>query len=162
MSEVLALTVEALVPLRHKPVNGCLVKFPGLRCEAVPRVLLDVVVVRDELFGPQGLFLGEQKWRNRGREVWTVRRVTALGDYRMLLLAFSHVICTLDHLAAGSGPPSCCRKYCLLHTQRYCHRFAHSRSRFVSFLTPPARFFFNSLYLAIIIIHSHSLRAPMT
>ena len=50
MSEVLA-----LVPLRHKAVNGCLVKFPGLRCEPVPHVLLDVVV-RGESFAPQSLF----------------------------------------------------------------------------------------------------------
>ena len=65
MSEVLALAVEALVPLRHKAVNGCLVKFPGLRCEPVPQVLLDVVV-RGESFAPQSLlFFGDQKWRNR-------------------------------------------------------------------------------------------------
>ena len=55
MSEVLALAVEALVPLRHKTVNGCLVKFPGLRCEPVPHVLL-VVVVRGDSFAPQSLF----------------------------------------------------------------------------------------------------------
>ena len=54
MSKVLALAFEALVPLRHKAVNGCLVKFPGLRCEPVPHVLLDVV--RDESFAPQSLF----------------------------------------------------------------------------------------------------------
>ena len=67
ISEVLALTDEALVPLRHKAVNGCLVKLPGLRCEPVPHVLLDVVVVvvRGESFAPQSLFLGDQKWRNR-------------------------------------------------------------------------------------------------
>ena len=63
MSEVLALAVEALVPLRHNAVNGCLVKFPGLCCEPVPHVLLDVV--RGESFAPQSLFLGDQKWRNR-------------------------------------------------------------------------------------------------
>ena len=44
MSEVMALAVEALFPLRHKAVNGYLVKFPGLRCEPVPHVLLDVVL----------------------------------------------------------------------------------------------------------------------
>ena len=55
MSEVLALAVEALVPLRHKAMNGCLVKFPGLRCERVPHVLFDVVV-RGESFAPQSLF----------------------------------------------------------------------------------------------------------
>ena len=55
MSEVLALAVEALVPLRHKTVNGFLVKFPGLHCEPVPQVLLNVVV-RGESFVPQSLF----------------------------------------------------------------------------------------------------------
>ena len=58
MSEVLALAVETLVSLRHKAANGCLVKFPGLRCEPVPHVLLDVVVRGEP-------FLGDQKWRNR-------------------------------------------------------------------------------------------------
>ena len=66
MSEVLALAVDALVPLRHKAVKGCLVKFPGLRYEPVPHVLLDVVV-RGESFAPQSLFLGDQKKRN-GRD----------------------------------------------------------------------------------------------
>ena len=55
MSKVLALAVEALVPLRHKVANGCLVKFPGLRCELVLYVLIDVVV-RGESFVPQRLF----------------------------------------------------------------------------------------------------------
>ena len=55
MSEVVALAVDSLVPLRHKAVNGCLVKFPGLRCESVPLVLLDVVI-RDESFALQSLF----------------------------------------------------------------------------------------------------------
>ena len=55
MSEVLALAVEALVPLRHKAENDCLVKFPGLRCGTDPDVLLDVVV-RGESFAPQSLF----------------------------------------------------------------------------------------------------------
>ena len=81
-----------------------------------------------------------------GREVWTVWRVTALDDWRMLLLAFSHVICTRDPLAAGNELPCCCRNHSLLHTQRYCHWFAHSRPRLVSFLTPQARFFFNAPY----------------
>ena len=57
MSEVLALAVEAFVPLRHKAVNDCLLKFPELRCEPVPHVLLDVVV-RGESFAPQSLFRG--------------------------------------------------------------------------------------------------------
>ena len=64
MSEVLTLAVQALVPLRHKVANGCLVKFPGLRCELVLYVLIDVVV-RGESFVPQRLFLGDLKWRNR-------------------------------------------------------------------------------------------------
>ena len=54
MSEVLVMAVEALVPLRHKAVNVCLVKFSGLRCEPVPHILLDVV--RGESFAPQSLF----------------------------------------------------------------------------------------------------------
>ena len=57
MSEVLALAIEARVPLQHKAVNGCLVKFPGLRCETVPHVLLDVIV-RGEPFAPQNIFRG--------------------------------------------------------------------------------------------------------
>ena len=56
MSEVLTLAVEELVPLGHKAVNDCLLKFPGLRCEPVSHVVLDVIV--------------------RGREVWTLWRVT--------------------------------------------------------------------------------------
>ena len=63
MSQVLALVVEALVSLRHKVVNGCLVKFPGLRFEPVPHVQLDVVV-RGESFALQSLFVGDQTWRN--------------------------------------------------------------------------------------------------
>ena len=57
ISEVFALAVEALVLLRQKAVNGCLVKFPGLRYESVPHVLFDVVV-RGESFAPQCLFRG--------------------------------------------------------------------------------------------------------
>ena len=55
MSEALTQAVEALVLLRHKEVNGCFVKFLGLRCEPVLHVLLDVVV-RDQSFAPQSLF----------------------------------------------------------------------------------------------------------
>ena len=55
MSEVLALAVETLVPLRRKAVNVCLVKFPELRCEPVPHILLDVLV-RGESFVPQNLY----------------------------------------------------------------------------------------------------------
>ena len=68
MSEVLALAVEALVPLRHKAVNGCLVKFPELRCEPFPHVLLDVV--RGESFAPQRLFFRGPKWRKRRERSW--------------------------------------------------------------------------------------------
>ena len=62
MSEVLALAVEALVLLRHKAVNGYLVKFPGLRCEPVLHVLLDVVVRGNRL--SLRAFLGDQNWHN--------------------------------------------------------------------------------------------------
>ena len=59
-----------------------------------------------------------------------------------LMLAFSHVTCTRDSLAAGSELPRSCRNHSSFHTQRYCHKFANSRLRLVSFLTSPARFFF--------------------
>ena len=39
---IATLAVETLVSLRHKAVNGCLIKFLGLHCESVPHVLLDV------------------------------------------------------------------------------------------------------------------------
>ena len=77
MSEVLALAVEALISLRHKAVNGCLVKFPGLRCKPVPHVLLDVIV-RGESLAPQSLFLGDQKWRNRRK-----RGLDCMGSERV-------------------------------------------------------------------------------
>ena len=79
MSEVLALAVEALVPLRQEAVNGCLVKFPGLRCEPVPHVLLDVVV-RGESFASQSLFYVTNNGVIARREVWNVWRVTELDD----------------------------------------------------------------------------------
>ena len=141
MSEVLALAVEALAPLRHKTVNVCLIKFPGLRCEPVPHVLLDVVW--GESFAPQSPFWGTKNDVIAGREVWTVWRVTALDDWRMLLLGFSRVTCTRDPLAADSELPRSCWNHSLLHTQRYCHRFSHSRLRLVSLWTSPARLFFN-------------------
>ena len=53
-------------------MNGCLVKFPGLRCDPVPHV---DVVIRGESFASQSLFLGDQKWHNRrerGLGVWRV------------------------------------------------------------------------------------------
>ena len=68
MSEVMALAIEALVSLRHKAVNGCLVKFPRLRCEPIPHIPLDVVV-RGESFLPQSLFIWDQKWRNHRERV---------------------------------------------------------------------------------------------
>ena len=73
-------------------------------------------------------------------------RMTTLDKWRMLLLAFSHVTCTRDPLVAGSELPRSCRNHSLLHTQQYCHRFAHFRRRLVSFLTPPARLFLNAHY----------------
>ena len=57
MSEVVALAVDSLVPLRHKAVNGCLVKFPWLHCEPVLHLLL-VIVIRGESFALQSLFRG--------------------------------------------------------------------------------------------------------
>ena len=61
MLEVLALAVEALVPLRHKAVNGCLVKFPGLHCEPVPIVHMQRYVTG--LHIPEsGSFLFERLW----------------------------------------------------------------------------------------------------
>ena len=63
MSEILTLAV-ALVPLWHNSVNDCLVKFPGLHCKPVPHLVLNVVIW-GELFAPQSLFLGDEKWRNR-------------------------------------------------------------------------------------------------
>ena len=142
MSEVLTLAVEALVPLRHKAVNGCLVKFPGLRCESVPHVLLDVV--RGESFAPQSLFEGTENGVIAVREVWTVWRVTALDDWRMLLPAFSHVTCTRDPLVAGSELPRSCRIHSLLQTHDIVTRlhipdsasFLFERLRLVSFLMP--------------------------
>ena len=71
MLEVLALAVETLAPLWHKAVNGCLIKFPGLRCEPVSHVQLDVVV-RDESFAPQSLFKGTKNGVITGRKVWNV------------------------------------------------------------------------------------------
>ena len=65
MSEVLALAAEALVPLRHKAVNGCLVKFLRLRCEPVPHLLFDVIV-RGESFAPQSLFRGPKMVYSQG------------------------------------------------------------------------------------------------
>ena len=64
---ILALAVEALIPLRHKAVNGCLLKFPGLRCEPASHVLLDVVV-RSESFAAQSLFYGTKNCTIARRE----------------------------------------------------------------------------------------------
>ena len=96
---------------------------------------------------PSEPFLGTKNGIIAGREVWTVWRVTALDDWCMLLLAFSHVTCTHDPLAAGRELPHCCRNHFLLHMQQYCHRFAHSRLQLVSFLMP----------LIIYVIHSRNL-----
>ena len=89
-------------------------------------------------------FLGDQNGVIAGREVWTVWRVTENLPLEFLL-AFSHVTCTRDPLASGSELPRSCRNHSLLHMKWYCHRFVHSRLRLVSFLTPPACFFFNAL-----------------
>ena len=75
MSEILALAFDALVSLWHKAVNGCHVKLPGLRCEPVPHVLLNVVI-QSESFAPQSLFQGTKISIITGGEVWTVWRLT--------------------------------------------------------------------------------------
>ena len=62
--------------------------------------------------------------------------MTMLEDWRMLLLAFSHMTCTHDPLAVGSKLPRSCRNHSLLHMQRYCHRFAHSRVQLIPFWMP--------------------------
>ena len=56
-------------------MNGCLVIFPGPRCEPFPHVLL-AVVVRGESLAPQSLFSGTKNGVIAGREVWVVWRVT--------------------------------------------------------------------------------------
>ena len=73
MSEVLTL---ALVPLRHEAVNGCLVKFPGLRCEPVPHVLHDVVI-RGESFAPQSLFRGPKMAHMEGDRIGRLMHASA-------------------------------------------------------------------------------------
>ena len=111
MSEVLALAVEA--------VNGCLVKFPRVRCEPVPHILLDVVVW-GESFASQSL-LRDQKWHNfkeRGLDCMEDDREPATW-ISARVLAFSHMTCTCDPLAEGSELPRSCRSHSLLHKQRY-------------------------------------------
>ena len=73
-------------------------------------------------------------------------QMTALDNWCMLLLAFSHMTYTSDPLAVGSELLHSCRNHSLLHTQRYFHWFVHCRLRLVSFWTPPACFFFNAPY----------------
>ena len=93
MSEVLALAVEALVPLQHKAVNGCLVKFLGLSCEPVLHVPLDIII-RGESFALQRLFQGSKNGIIAGREVWTVWGVT-----ENLPLEFLQECCdSVDHM----------------------------------------------------------------
>ena len=65
MSEVLALAVEALVPLRHGAVNVCLVKFPGLVVNQFRTYCLTSSSEVNRL--PLRAFLGDLKWRNRKR-----------------------------------------------------------------------------------------------
>ena len=89
-------------------------------------------------------FLGDQKWRNPRERVLDCMEDDIEPPTWILLLAFSHVTCIRDPLAAGNELLRSCQNYSLLHTQRYCHRFAHSRLRLVSFWTPPARFFLNA------------------
>ena len=80
--------------------------------------------------------LGDKNGVIVGREVWTVRRMNALDDWCMLLLAFNHVTYTRNPLAAGSDLPRSCRNHCLLQN-------ATILSPVFTFQTP-ARFFFNA------------------
>ena len=139
MSEVLALAVEALVPQRHKAVNGCLVKFPGCVVNQF-RAYCSTSSSEVNHF-PIRAFLVDQKWRNR-REGYGLYGGWPPTWISARVLAFSHVTCTRDPLAAGSELPHSCRNHPLLHMQRYCPGFAHSRLRLVSSLTAPAHFFF--------------------
>ena len=54
---------EALLPLRHKAVNGYFVKFPELHCEPVPHVLLDIVI-QGQSFAPKSFFEFLQECRD--------------------------------------------------------------------------------------------------
>ena len=67
-------------PSATQEVNVCLVKFPELRCEPVPHVLVDLVV-RGESFAPQSLFQGTKNGVIAWREIWTVRMVTHCIDH---------------------------------------------------------------------------------
>ena len=92
---------------------------------------------------PSEPFLGDLKWRNHRESGLDFME----GDRELpTWISASLVTCTRDPLAAGSELPRSCRNHSLLHTQRYCHRFAHSRLQIVSFWTPPAHFFFNAPY----------------
>ena len=63
MSEVLALVVEALVTLRQKAVNGCLVKLPGCVVNQLRTYCLTSSSEVNRLH--LRAFLGDQTWRNR-------------------------------------------------------------------------------------------------
>ena len=75
------------------------------------------------------------------------------GDlpFDFLMLAFSHVTCTRDPIAAGSELPRSCRNHSLLRNAivtglhiSATGSFLFERLRLVSFLTPPACSFFNA------------------
>ena len=83
---------------------------------------------------PSEPFLGDQKWLNRRERGLDCMEGDRVGWWCILLLAFNHVTCTRDPIAAGSELPRSCRNHSLLHTQRYFHRSAHSILRLVSFL----------------------------
>ena len=70
-------------------------------------------------------------------------QMTALDDWHMLLLAFSHVTCTCDPLVAGILLPCSCRNHSLLHMQWYCPDWL------ISFLNASGSFLFECpLYFA--------------
>ena len=83
---------------------------------------------------PSEPFLGDQKLRNcreRGLD-----RMEGDSVGRLMHASVSHVTRIHDPLAVGSELPRSCRNHSLLHTQRYCHWFAHSRLQLVSFWMP--------------------------
>ena len=80
---------------------------------------------------PSEPFLGDQEGHNLKERGLDCMEVDVPLEFLQVVLAFSHVTCTRDPLAAGSELPRSCRNHPFLHTQLYCHWFAHSRLRFV-------------------------------
>ena len=69
-------------PIATQAVNGCLLKFPRLRCEPAAWWRQRWIVCLSQPY------LGDQNSVISGREVWPVWRVTALDDWRMLLITW--------------------------------------------------------------------------